>query len=85
MDKAKLLSKGRSQAVRLPAQYRFEGQEEVYIRRDSKTGDVILSAKPQDWSAFFALRDALDVENDKDIQTFLSDRNDPPPPERDLF
>ena len=72
MDKAKLVSKGRSQTVRLPAQYQFES-EEVYIRRDAKTGDVILSAKPRDWSAFCALRDSLDVDNDGDSQTFLSD------------
>ena len=36
---AKLFKNGRSQAVRLPAAYRFEG-EEVYIRRDPATGDV---------------------------------------------
>lgn len=33
-DKAKLFRIGRSQAVRLPAKYRFEGSE-VYIRRGS--------------------------------------------------
>ena len=80
VDKAKLVSKGPSQTVRLPAKYHFKG-EEVYIRRDAETGDVIPSAKPQDWSAFIALLDPTDP----DIQTFLSDRKDPPPPERDLF
>ncbi|GAB4365835.1 MAG: AbrB/MazE/SpoVT family DNA-binding domain-containing protein [Methylohalobius crimeensis] len=49
---AKLFSNGRSQAVRLPAAFRFEGTE-VYIRRDPETGDVILSRKPTDWDAFF--------------------------------
>jgi len=39
---AKLFRNGRSQAVRLPSEYRFEGRE-VYIRRDPATGDVILS------------------------------------------
>jgi antitoxin VapB len=45
---------GRSQAVRLPAEFRFEGTE-VHIRRDPTTGDVILSkgAKKADWDAFF--------------------------------
>lgn len=50
---AKLFSNGRSQAVRLPAAYRFEG-DEVFIRRDPDTGDVILSSKPSDWGGFLA-------------------------------
>jgi len=50
---AKLFKNGRSQAVRLPAAFRFEG-EEVYIRRDPATGDVILSAKPRSFGRFFA-------------------------------
>jgi antitoxin VapB len=33
---AKLFQNGRSQALRLPAEYRFEGSE-VYIRRDAET------------------------------------------------
>jgi antitoxin VapB len=41
---AKLFKNGRSQAVRLPAEFRFEGTE-VYIRRDAATGEVILSDK----------------------------------------
>lgn len=48
---AKLFTNGRSQAVRLPAAYRFDTKE-VFIRRDPETGDVILSRKPADWSAF---------------------------------
>lgn len=55
---AKLFNNGRSQAVRLPAAYRFEGSE-VFIRRDPDSGDVILSRRPVDWEGFFAiLRDA---------------------------
>lgn len=57
---ASLFMNGRSQAVRLPAWCRFEGQE-VYIRRDPTSGDVILSARPADWDGFFALRDQVDV------------------------
>jgi antitoxin VapB len=45
---AKLFTNGRSQAVRLPAAFRFEGKE-VFIRQDPATGDVILSRKPSDW------------------------------------
>lgn len=56
---AKLFPNGGSQAVRLPAEFRFEGVDEVYIRRDAVTGEVILSAKPASsaWADFFALRD----------------------------
>ncbi len=50
---AKLFKNGRSQAVRLPAAFRFEG-DEVYVRRDPATGDVILSAKPRSFERFFA-------------------------------
>jgi antitoxin VapB len=52
---AKLFPNGRSQAVRLPASFRFEG-DEVYIRRDADTGEVILSSVPSSWDSFFALR-----------------------------
>ena len=53
-DTAKLFITGRSQAVRLPMEYRFEGRE-VYIRRDPATGDVILSRRPESWEGFFSL------------------------------
>jgi len=42
MTKAKLFMTGGSQAVRLPAEFRFEGSE-VDIRRDPVTGEVVLS------------------------------------------
>jgi antitoxin VapB len=51
-DVAKLFTNGRSQAVRLPAAYRFDTKE-VFIRRDPGTGDVILSKRPADWDGFF--------------------------------
>ena len=54
---AKVFRTGRSQAVRLPASFRFSS-DEVYIRRDPETGDVILSAKPGDWRAMFEAIDA---------------------------
>jgi antitoxin VapB len=48
---ARLFTSGGSQAVRLPAEYRFAGTE-VFIYRD---GDrVILSAKPQSWVDYLA-------------------------------
>ncbi len=56
---AKLFVNGGSQAVRLPVAYRFTESDEVYIRRDAVTGDVVLSAKRSSasWRDFFALRD----------------------------
>jgi len=77
---AKLFPNGRSQAVRLPSQFRFEG-DEVYIRRDPETGDVILSRAPNSWDDFFALRGA-GVEEAAD---FLRVRHDPPAQPRELF
>ena len=57
---AKLFATGGSQAVRLPAEYRFEGTSEVFIRRDENTGDVILSTRsPVDWRSFMQLREQL--------------------------
>jgi antitoxin VapB len=76
---AKLFRNGRSQAVRLPADLRFEGSQ-VYIRRDQVTGDVILSRRPESWQDFFALIKTVAVPKD-----FLSDRKDAPPQKRDLF
>ncbi len=52
--KAKIFQTGRSQAVRLPKEFRFEGTE-VYIRRDPRTGDVVLSRKPDSWDELFAM------------------------------
>lgn len=51
---AKLFTIGHCQAVRLPKEFRFEGKE-VFVRRDPKTGDVILSSKPASWDGLFAL------------------------------
>jgi antitoxin VapB len=76
---AKLFRNGRSQAVRLPVEYRFEGSE-VYIRRDPSTGDVVLSRRPDSWQDFFHFMKTVEVPKD-----FLSDRKDAPPQERDLF
>ena len=47
---AKLFKTGRSQAVRLPKEFRFESSE-VFIRREGD--EVILSEKPASWEDFF--------------------------------
>jgi len=60
---AKLFVNGRSQAVRLPAAYRFDAKE-VFIRRDVETGDVILSRKPTTWDDFFIALKGTDVSDD---------------------
>ncbi|MCC8419962.1 antitoxin [Photorhabdus thracensis] len=60
---AKLFMNGRSQAVRLPAAYRFDS-DEVFIRKDPETGDVILSRKPYDWDGFFAALKGTNIPND---------------------
>jgi antitoxin VapB len=75
----KLFMNGRSQAVRLPFGFRFRG-EEVYIRRDEETGDVILSQRPDEWGSFFALVDGTDETAD-----FMKDRKDAPAQERDML
>ena len=82
---AKLFMNGRSQAVRLPAEFRFEGNA-VEIRKDPETGDIILSAQQQakrqaHWEEFFRLLDELGpIDED-----FLTDRDRTPPVPRDLF
>ncbi len=73
---AKLFMNGRSQAVRLPKNFRFDG-DEVLIRKEGDT--IILSPKPQSWENFFKST-PLPTED------FMDDRIDLPPEKReDLF
>lgn len=62
---AKLFKNGASQAVRLPAGFRFEGGE-VYATRDEATGDVVLSNRPgvKTWSDFFELLHSVEAPDD---------------------
>lgn len=60
---AKIFATGRSQAVRLPLEYRFDVPE-VFIRRDPSTGDVVLSRKPTDWQG---LLDAVALNKEDDV------------------
>lgn len=46
---AKIFKNNRSQAVRLPKEFQFSTSE-VFIRKQGD--DVILSPRPQDWSAY---------------------------------
>ena len=78
--KAKVFMNGRSQAVRIPAEFRFNSKE-VYIRR-TPGGDVILSAKPEKKSLkdVYALLDDAAVPDD-----FLSSRDKRQAEERNLL
>jgi len=74
MKTAKIFMNGRSQAVRLPKDCRFEC-DEVYVQ---KLGDkVILTAKQPDWDEFFDSISAFDED-------FLEERGAAPPQERDF-
>ena len=75
---AKIFTNGRSQAVRLPASYRFDCKE-VFIRKDPKTGDIILSRKPDNWDDFLKLIKSVEIPDD-----FMADRGDTVPQERDF-
>ena len=76
---AKLFMNGRSQAVRLPVNYRFDC-DEVYIRKDPQTGDVVISKKPGSWEDFFELMENIDVPDD-----FMAERDNEIEADRDLF
>jgi len=71
MTKAKLFTTGGSQAVRLPAEFRFEGSE-VDIRRDPVTGEVVLSKPMRSWDDYFDWVRTLDLPDD-----FLEKRDQP--------
>jgi antitoxin VapB len=77
---AKIFMTGRSQAVRLPAAFRFDTKE-VYVRRDEVTGDVILSRRPVDWEELFKAADRVGIDG----SDFLTERNDEPAQTRELF
>jgi antitoxin VapB len=79
---AKLFKNGRSQAVRLPKEFRFEGKE-VAIRRDPATGEVLLSTPPESPSKsmkeWFELFDTIEIPED------AFERKVHMPAERDIF
>jgi len=74
---AKLFKNGRSQAVRLPREFRFEG-EQVRIRRVGR--GVLIEPMVTDASVWFAELDRLSGE------PFMPEgRQQPPTPRRDVF
>ena len=76
-EKARVFMSGRSQAVRIPAKYRFTTAE-VYVRRDPQSGDLILSQAPGGWDEIYAALDNAGFPDD-----FLSERAQGPPQERE--
>lgn len=79
---AKLFKNGSSQAVRLPAEFRFDGSE-VFATRHDVTGNVVLSDRPgaEVWRGFFEMMRSIDVPD-----KFMADRPmNLPPRERKLF
>jgi len=84
---AKLFMNGRSQAVRLPKEFRFDCQE-VFIRQDPDSGDVVISKKPGNWEDFFSRVDSqVDSlpEGQSVPSSFLQDRDNEIEEERKLF
>ena len=79
MTRAKLFMIGGSQAVRLPAEFRFEG-DEVEIRRDSVTGEVVLSRPVASWDEYFDWVRTLDLPSD-----LLTEREQPEDEMRNLL
>jgi len=75
MQTAKIFQNGRSQAIRLPKEFRFEGKE-VYIRKVGQK--VILSVKPESWKDFF-------YSDKKPTSDFMKAREQLDLEARDLF
>jgi len=76
---AKLFMNGRSQAVRLPKEFRFEGKEV----RIARAGDNVVlmpkkKGKKQLWNEFFAQKSVLPKD-------FMDDYEDLPPQKRKFF
>jgi antitoxin VapB len=73
MRTAKLFQNGQSQAVRLPKEFRFAG-DEVYVKRRGDT--VVLIPKKNAW-------DSLVRSLDMFTNDFMSERDQPPAQERE--
>ena len=71
MTTAKLFPNGKSQAVRIPKEFRFENQSEVFI---VKEGDAIILFPKK--SKFTILFDSLDKFSDDFIQNRVQPLND---------
>lgn len=80
--KVRLFKNGASQAVRLPAEFRFSAKE-IYATRDEATGNVTLSSTPgtEIWEEIFARFRSSRIPDE-----FMKDRPmNRPPAERNIF
>ena len=59
METAKVFWSGRSQAVRLPKEFRVEGREVRLSRRGNR---IILEPVPEDWTWLDAIAGSLDSD-----------------------
>ncbi len=75
MQSAKIFLNGRSQAVRLPKEFRFSGND-VFIRKIGKI--VILIPKDDPWAS---LANSLDQFTDD----YMENRNQPPQDSRETL
>lgn len=76
MDTAKIFQNGKSQAIRLPKEYRFQGSK-VYIKRIGNA--VVLIPEQDSWQT---LIESLD----KFSNDFMNERQQPPTQDRaELF
>jgi len=84
MQTAKIFRHGGSQAVRLPAEFRFDVGE-VFVWRDEATGNVILSTHPAAWADFLTLRNRVLAEYPGEVENFSVERRDTPTADHDPF
>jgi len=75
MNTAKLFKNGKSQAVRLPKEFSFQGRE-VYVKKIGS--NVILIPKDNPWGTFM---DSLNLFS----SDFMLKREQPDPDERENF
>ncbi len=72
---AKIFMNGRSQAVRLPKEFRFDC-DEVYVRKHGE--GIIISPKKASWDDFFDEKSAFGDD-------YLQERDDTQPQDRGFF
>ena len=75
---AKIFKNGQSQAVRLPKEFRFENQEELFVK---KIEDGIILLPKNDKSVWDNMFDRLDEFSDD----FMNERVQPTQNREDLF
>ncbi len=73
MNTAKLFKNGKSQAVRLPKDFKFDGSE-VYVKKIGR--NVLLIPKEDPWESLIS-------SLDKFTDDFMAERDQPPPEHRE--